>query len=113
MYTILTRLGFQDDILLHFPKLDVILQIYIINCAVIRLKPNVFDTIRNKLRAIDYVAQLANVNQSWSTNPSLAAIVAYAKKRNKSKECDHQGAHPAPDHTVCVLHQGVRRPGPQ
>ena len=87
-YHTMTRLGFQDDILLNFPTLDVIIQIYITNCEVIRLKPNVFDTIRNKLRAIDYVAQLANINQSWSTNPSLAAIIAYAKKRNKSKECD-------------------------
>ena len=87
-YRTMTRIGFDDDTILVWPTNDVLLQIYIINCAVIRPRRNVFDTIRNKLRGIDYVAQLANKQQTWSTNPALSTLVAYAKRRNQSKECD-------------------------
>ena len=82
------RLGLCDDLIFDFPLRDAVLQIYIINCAVIWKHPNVYPTIRGKLRAIDYVAQLANCKQSWSDNPALFALIQYVKQRNPSKGSD-------------------------
>ena len=82
------RMGFDDDLVFGFPLKDAVLQMYIINCSRIRDPPNCYNTIRNKLRAIDYIAQLSGVYQSWSENPSLDSIIKYCKKRNKSKGSD-------------------------
>ena len=82
------RIGFDDDLIFDFPTKDAVLQSYIINCSRIRPKPNCYNTIRNKLRAIDYVSQLSGVWQKWSENPALDAVIKYCKKRNKSKGSD-------------------------
>ncbi len=76
------RLGIPDYLVWTFPTSNTILQIYIINCAIVRPKINCWDTIRGKLRAIDYIAQLCEVHQSWSENNSLFALTKYCKKRN-------------------------------
>eukprot|EP01083_Nonionella_stella_P221295 790778_1 len=47
-----------------------------------------FGTIRNKLRGIDFVAQLVGTTQSWSDNPAIAAQISHCKKRNASSVCD-------------------------
>ena len=82
------RLGFEEELVFQFPSNDVILQIYIVDCAVIRINPNVYDTVRNKLRAIDYVAQLSGTRQSWSDNPALYASMQYVKRRNPGHGSD-------------------------
>ena len=87
------RMGFDDDLIFGFPLKDAVLQMYIINCSRIRDPPNCYNTIRNKLRAIDYIAQLSGVYQSWSENPSLDSIIKYCKKRNKSKGSDSPPIH--------------------
>lgn len=82
------RLGISDELVFAFPIEDTILQIYIINCCIIRKRKNVYGTIRGKLRAIDYIAQLAGKKQSWSENPALFAMIAHVKKRNPNKGSD-------------------------
>ena len=46
---------------------------------------NVWNTIRGKLRGIDYINQLAGVHISWSDNPQLSNIIKWCKKKCKSK----------------------------
>ena len=80
----MTRLNFSLDEILVWPTPDIFLVIYIIDCALVRPKPNVWNTIRNKLAAIDYYNSLALHKTSWSDNPALANLVAYCKKKNAS-----------------------------
>ena len=54
-----------------------------VDCVRIRKKKNSWDTIRNKLRSIDYVAQLCGVKQEWAKNPGLHALVSYCKRKCK------------------------------
>eukprot|EP01083_Nonionella_stella_P085619 237459_1 len=78
------RLGIKDELTFLFPTPDILLRVYIVDCARIRKKPNVWGTIRNKLRSIDYYAQLTGCIQSWSENPSIAAQIRFCKKNNLS-----------------------------
>ena len=82
------RLGISDEMVWDFPIRDAILQVYIINCALVRARRNVYGTIRGKLRAIDYVVQLTGKHQSWSDNPALSTMIDYVKKRNPNKGSD-------------------------
>lgn len=82
------RLGLEEELVFKFPSDDVVLQIYIVDCAVMRQTPNVYDTVRNKLRSIDYVSQLAGQKQSWSDNPALYASMQFVKRRNPGKGSD-------------------------
>ena len=74
------RLNFSLDELLIWPTPDVYLVIYIIDCALIRPKPNVWNTIRNKLTAIDDYNSLALHKTNRSDNPALANLVCYYKR---------------------------------
>eukprot|EP01083_Nonionella_stella_P310666 1104805_1 len=78
------RLGIEDEMVWLFPTPDILLRVYLVDCARIRKQPNCWGTIRNKLRSIDYIAQLTGCMQSWSKNPSIAAQCACCKKQNKS-----------------------------
>ena len=82
------RLGIPDSMVWTFPVRDALLQVYIINCALVRAKPNVYGTIRAKLRGIDYVVQLTGKHQNWSKNPALSTMIDYCKKRNPNKGSD-------------------------
>ena len=84
----LRKLGISDGEIWKFPTDEWLLQVYIVDCAVVRYKKNTYDTIRNKLRAIDYIAQCVGVKQEYHTSPALDAIIKYCKKRNKGKGSD-------------------------
>ena len=81
------RIGIPDKFTLQMPTLTVLLEIYIVDCAagISRPEPNCWDTIRNKLRGIDYVVALCGYKQSWSRNPALYQLTQHAKRKNKSK----------------------------
>ena len=55
------RLKVSDEEVWTFPTKSFVIQLYIVDCAKMREKVNTWDTIRYKLRAIDYVAQLCGV----------------------------------------------------
>lgn len=78
------RLGFTRKDILHWPTHDIRLVIYIIDCALTRPKPNVWDTIRNKLAAKDHYNKLALTPTSWSDNPALFNLTDFCKKHNAS-----------------------------
>lgn len=82
------RLGVSDELVFTFPTRDTLLLIYIIDCALVRKRKNVWETVRGKLRAIDYIAQLCNIKQSWSDNPALYAATQYVKRRNPGQGSD-------------------------
>ena len=82
------RLGLSDVLVWTMPINDTIIEIYIIDCILIRPKPNVWPTMRGKLRGIDYVAQLCGYNMSWSKNPAFEALCKYAKKNNPGQGSD-------------------------
>jgi len=84
----LQRLHIPTQLIFTFPTPSVLIQIYITDCAIMRDKPNCWDTIRGKLRGIDYVAQCLNVYQAWAENPMLAGQVRYCKKMCKGKGSD-------------------------
>ena len=78
------RLGVSDKDVWTFPSKTFVIQLYVVDCAKVRKKRNSWDTIRNKLRSIDYVAQLCGVKQEWAKNPGLHALVSYCKLKCKS-----------------------------
>ena len=82
------RLKIEDELVFTFPIADAILQAYIVDCAMVRSRTNVYGTVRGKMRAIDYIVQLAGKHQSWSTNPALDAIMDYVKRRNPNLGSD-------------------------
>ena len=82
------RLGINDVQIFQFPMDPFLLQVYIIDCAIVRAKPNCYTTIRNKLRAGDLVVEWSGYEQSWPTHPKLHAIMDYCKAHNKGKGSD-------------------------
>ncbi len=84
-YKTMRKLNIPSHYLFTFPLQDVIIQIYMIDCLMVRKSVNCWSTMRYKLRALDYVAQLCNVRRSWSENPCLSPFIAYGKKRNPGK----------------------------
>ena len=82
------RLKIDDRLVFTFPIADSILQAYIVDCAMVRARKNVYGTVRGKLRAIDYIVQLAGKHQNWPTNPALGAIMDYVKRRNPNLGSD-------------------------
>eukprot|EP01084_Bolivina_argentea_P148331 259354_1 len=82
------RLKIPDKLVWTFPISDTLLQIYIVDCVMVRQKLNCHGTVRLKMRSIDYVAQLCGMKQSWSDNPSIWALMQYAKKRRPGKGSD-------------------------
>ena len=84
----LRKLGISDERVWKFPTEEWLLQVYIVDCAMVRERINTYDTIRNKLRAIDYIAQCIGIKQEYYTSPALDAIIKYCKKRNKGKGSD-------------------------
>ena len=82
------RLRIRDELIFRFPIADAVLQMYVIDCAMVRPKKNVYGTIRGKLRAIDYVVQLAGKRQAWCENPALYTIMQYVKRRNPNLGSD-------------------------
>lgn len=82
------RLNIPEKLSFTFPTPDVILQIYIVDCVMIRKGPNVWDTVRNKLRSIDWCAQMAGTKQCWSDNPALYASVQWSKRHRPGKGSD-------------------------
>ena len=82
------RLGIKDEQIWSFPTNSFILQLYVVDCAMIRRPTNSWDTIRYKLRSIDYMAQLCGVKQEWATNPALHALVKYCKNKCKGEGSD-------------------------
>ena len=81
----LRNLGISDEEIWSFPTDEWLLQAYIVDCAVVRQRTNTYDTIRNKLRAVDYIAQCIGVKQEYHTSPALDAVIKHCKKRNKGK----------------------------
>ena len=82
------KLDVSDKETWTFPSDEFILQLYVVDCAMMRNKTNSWDTIRYKLRAIDYIAQLCGKKQEWSKNPALYAVVKYCKNKCKGKGSD-------------------------
>ena len=82
------RLYIPEELIYTFPTPSVLIKIYITDCAIMRAKPNTYDTIRGKLRGIDFVAQCMNIHQSWSDNPLLAGQIKYCKKQCKGTGSD-------------------------
>ena len=82
------RLNVPDHIVWTFPTPEWILQVYIVDCAMIRDPPNTYDTIRGKLRAIDYIAQICGVIQCYCTSPGLTSQIKFCKKQRKGKGSD-------------------------
>ena len=82
------RLRVPDHIVWTFPTPEWILQVYIVDCAMIRDPPNTYDTIRGKLRAIDYIAQICGVIQCYCTSPGLTSQIKFCKKQRKGKGSD-------------------------
>ena len=82
------KLGIEDRQVWSFPTDEWLLQVYIVDCAIVREKPNTYDTIRSKLRSVDYVGQCLNVKQEYHKSPALDAVIKYCKKRNKGKGSD-------------------------
>ncbi len=82
------RIGISDSLIWSLPLNDTLIQIYIIDCCMVRAKPNVWPTMRLKLRSIDYVAQLCGIEQSWSDNPALESLCKYVKKNNPGQGSD-------------------------
>eukprot|EP01083_Nonionella_stella_P287269 977757_1 len=78
------RIGFTNDTILTFPTPDILLVFYMIDCAMIRSNSNCWNTIRNKLAAIDHFNKLALTPTSWSDNPALFNLVDHCKKRCSS-----------------------------
>eukprot|EP01083_Nonionella_stella_P285028 970237_1 len=78
------RLKISDKLTWTLPTPDILLRVYIVDCARVRPHPNVWGTIRNKLRSIDYISQLTGCIQSWHENPAIAAQVLHCKKQNVS-----------------------------
>ena len=66
-----------------FPTDSVVQLIWIIDCA--KERGNVWNTVRNKLRSLDYYAQLAGVKQNYTKNPDLFAAIQYVKKKHPGK----------------------------
>ena len=77
------RLNIPDDIVWTFPTPEWVLQVYIVDCAMIRDPPNTYDTIRGKLRSIDYIGQICGFKQQYSICPGLTAQIKYCKKLRK------------------------------
>ena len=84
----LRRLGIPDRRVWTFPTDPWLLQVYIVDCAVVRQKPNCYETIRGKLRGVDYTAQLCGVIQEYHSLPELHAAVKFCKAQNKGKGSD-------------------------
>ena len=82
------RLGIPDILVWTFPICDAVIQIYIIDCIMVRKRINVWSTMKLKLRSIDYVVQLTGIHQSWSDNPAFKSLVKYAKKTNPGQGSD-------------------------
>ncbi len=82
------RIGIDDKWTLGIPTDPNVLIIYMIDCAKIREKPNVWDTMRGKLRAIDFYAQSGGVIQHWNENVLLAPAVAWYKANRKGNGSD-------------------------
>ncbi len=80
-YKTMRKLNIPSHYLFTFPLQDVIIQIYMIDCLMVRKSVNCWSTMRYKLRALDYVAQLSKTHQSWSENPCLIPFIAYMVKR--------------------------------
>ena len=80
------RLGFNLDDVLVYPIKDIYLIVYMIDCALMRKKPNVWNTIRNKLASIDHYNKIAGTYSSWSENPTLENLVAFCKRNNPSDD---------------------------
>ena len=77
------RLNIPDEIVWTFPTPEWVLQVYIVDCAMIRDPPNTYDTIRGKLRSIDYIGQICGFKQQYSICPGLTAQIKYCKKLRK------------------------------
>ena len=82
------RLMIPIALVFMFPTIPELLQIYITDCAIVRPRANCWNTIRNKLRAIDWAAQTQGVIQCWADLPQLKAQVAYCKRLCKGKGSD-------------------------
>ena len=76
------RLGF-NNLMWNIPIEVNLIYVYIMDC-ILRKKSNVWDTIRNKLRALDYVNQLCGINSSWSDDFNIQMAKKYVKKNNPS-----------------------------
>ena len=74
------RLGIPVMLCFIFPICPELLQIYITDCAIVRPRKNCWNTIRNKLRSIDWAAQTQGIMQCWADLPELKAQVAYCKR---------------------------------
>ena len=77
------RLNIPDEVVWTFPTPEWVLQVYIVDCAMIRDPPNTYDTIRGKLRSVDYIGQICGFKQQYSICPGLTAQIKYCKKLRK------------------------------
>ena len=85
LWKTLRKLGISDEEVWTFPTNEWLLQAYIVDCAVVKEKTNTYDTIRNKLRAIEYIAQCVGIKHEYHTSPALDAVIKHCKKINKGK----------------------------
>ena len=75
----LKRLRMLGDKIWTFPTNDWLLPVYIVNYQVVREKISTCDAMRNKLRAIDHVAQGLEVKQEHHMSPALDAVIKCRK----------------------------------
>ena len=79
------KLNIPDSLSLALPIDSTLINIYLIHCINFRKKPNVWSTVRGKLRAIDYFAQIAGVRQCWWKDAALFAAKQYIKNKHPNE----------------------------
>jgi len=82
------RIGISEDLAWTFPTPDPVRIIYMVNCAMIRKRENTWDTMRNKLRSMDHVAELCGINQEWPENAVLKPYVNWYKANRPNEGSD-------------------------
>ena len=74
------KLNISDDIILKVPINEKLFVIIVIADCVEKDPPNSWDTIRGKLRALDWVNECANIPTKWHSSFILKRLCEYVKK---------------------------------
>ena len=82
------RLGFSDEEVWTLPQDAFMLQVYNVDCCMIREKPNCYKTMRGKLSAGDHIARWCGFEQRYADRPDLHAHVAYVKANCRGQGSD-------------------------
>ena len=73
----------MNDLMYDIPVNTDLIYVYITDC-VLRKRSNKWDTIRNKLRGLDYVNQICGFHTSWSDDLNIQICKKWIQKNNPS-----------------------------